>query len=365
MGILRKIFRYRLTAVFFVIGQLLMLFTEFGALGIYNKAYYKEQDRRNALYNSRIQLDVTTTKNMENFSYVTDGIDSTNVILAGKISVGISELGSSYRCEVILTANEPLKFELSQGRLPGTDISDSGFPEIAVGKNKVKAASYIDGYPCLTIEGEVYRIVGVLGSEKSDYWDDKVILSYNTLGENAKKVIQQNRNFVINIVSESEIEDEVLSKVYGNIKSLDNNCVIEATRINADNDSTVNETLHRENLRTNIIAYIFCIINCMIISEFWILQRRKEFAIKKLLGMKNVRLIMEFVENIAALDICALFIFLCVYVCTRLAGAELIVIDISARTVIFTLLSFAVSMLATLIYPTFKILRGRETYRYI
>lgn len=44
------VFRYRLTACFFIIGQLIMYVTIFGALGIYNKAYQKEADRLAALY---------------------------------------------------------------------------------------------------------------------------------------------------------------------------------------------------------------------------------------------------------------------------------------------------------------------------
>lgn len=43
----------------------------------------------------------------------------------------------------------------------------------------------------------------------------------------------------------------------------------------------------KENMQVNVITYIFCVLNSMIISEFWIIQRRKEFAIKKALGMKN------------------------------------------------------------------------------
>lgn len=44
--IMQNVFRYRLTACFFIIGQLgVMYVTIFGALGIYNKAYQKEADK--------------------------------------------------------------------------------------------------------------------------------------------------------------------------------------------------------------------------------------------------------------------------------------------------------------------------------
>ena len=42
--IFRKIFRYKLTSIFFIIGQLIIYITIFGALAVYNRAYDKEKD---------------------------------------------------------------------------------------------------------------------------------------------------------------------------------------------------------------------------------------------------------------------------------------------------------------------------------
>ena len=58
--IIQNVFRYRLTACFFIIGQLIMYVTIFGALGIYNKAYQKEADRLAALYKNRIEMSVVS-----------------------------------------------------------------------------------------------------------------------------------------------------------------------------------------------------------------------------------------------------------------------------------------------------------------
>ena len=58
--IIQNVFRYRLTACFFIIGQLIMYVTIFGALGIYNKAYQNEADRLAALYKNRIEMSVVS-----------------------------------------------------------------------------------------------------------------------------------------------------------------------------------------------------------------------------------------------------------------------------------------------------------------
>lgn len=59
---IRKIFRYKLVSIYFILSQLIVLTAVFGVLQIYNKAYAKEQDRLNAIADNRIQLDITTTK---------------------------------------------------------------------------------------------------------------------------------------------------------------------------------------------------------------------------------------------------------------------------------------------------------------
>ena len=63
MKILKRLFRYKLTAIFMIIGQVIVLFTIFGALGVYNKkAYNKENDRLRSLYKNVIQMQITASK---------------------------------------------------------------------------------------------------------------------------------------------------------------------------------------------------------------------------------------------------------------------------------------------------------------
>ena len=77
--IIQNVFRYRLTACFFIIGQLIMYVTIFGALGIYNKAYQKEADRLAALYKNRIEMSVVSLNKSDILSACTDGVTEGNI----------------------------------------------------------------------------------------------------------------------------------------------------------------------------------------------------------------------------------------------------------------------------------------------
>ena len=82
--IFRSVFRYRLTATFFILGQLLVYFTIFGALNIYNKAFQKEEDRVKFQYSNRISLEITDNNKKDIITNCTQGVSDGNVILAGK-----------------------------------------------------------------------------------------------------------------------------------------------------------------------------------------------------------------------------------------------------------------------------------------
>ena len=77
-GILRKVFRYKLISVFFIVSQLVMFYSVFGALSIYNKAYAKEQDRIDSLYKNDIEMNITTGNANDMFKYVANGADAGN-----------------------------------------------------------------------------------------------------------------------------------------------------------------------------------------------------------------------------------------------------------------------------------------------
>ena len=69
-GILRKVFRYKLISVFFIVSQLVMFYSVFGALSIYNKAYAKEQDRIDSLYKNDIEMNITTGNANDMFKFL-------------------------------------------------------------------------------------------------------------------------------------------------------------------------------------------------------------------------------------------------------------------------------------------------------
>ena len=277
--IFRKIFRYKLTSIFFIIGQLIIYITIFGALAVYNRAYDKEKDRINAVYKNRIELEINMSKKVDFMSFFADSTNTGNAVISGKLALGILELGTSVRSELIILSYELMNFKLESGRLPGENAKN-GRLEVAVGRNKAKFATVENGKKYLVIEGDRYEISGILGSDKSDYWDNKVVLNIACLGDKTLNSLMKKMSYTVELGSNSYELDDTYKTVYGNIKSIDQDSVIKAKKLISNGESTLEKSMAKENMQVNVITYIFCVLNSMIISEFWIIQRRKEFAIK-------------------------------------------------------------------------------------
>lgn len=360
--IFRKLFRYKLISIFFIASQLVMFYSVFGALSIYNKAYAKEQDRINSLYKNSIEMEVTTGNANDMFTYIANGVETGNLLISGKLSLAFAQIGRNTKCEVIVKGNEAFPYQMISGHIPGTVESDKGKRLIAVGRYKYKDAYESGGVMYVTIENEEYEVCGIIGSNDSDYWDYTMVLNMACMGENVLEKIKSKGTYTIQLSSNLENIDNSYSNVYGNIKSVDNSSQISSKRINSIGNGEMLKNLSSEGMKTNIIVYIFCILNCLLISEFWLLQRRKEIAIKKIYGLSNIRIIADMAANILFMCLAALFIFIVSAGFINSVMTRTNIIDIDLTGIIVMFVAIIIILAFFMVYPIIKILRNDSLY---
>ena len=370
-ALLRSVFRYRLISAFFIISQLVMFYAVFGVLSIYNKAYAKETDRLQSMYKNRIQLDVTVGNSQDMFNYISNGVEDGNMILGGKLSLSYAQISANTRCEVILKSNEELPYKIIPGEV-GNFRNDvfleraivgerlrlaMGLPcRIAVGRYKYKDAYEMDGKKYVTLENEEYEICGVIGSSTSDYYDYKMVLNIDCLGTNVLKEICRKDSYTIELSSNITSLDNSYSAVFGNIRSVDAKSQINAKKLNSKGESDVVKALQGENMKINVMVYVFCIFNCLLMSQFWLIQRSREIAVKKIYGMSDSRIIGAMACNILALSETALIIFAVSAVIINAVTAGAGIITVNLTTLLTTIVAIAVTIILSMAYPVIKIL---------
>lgn len=356
-SVFRYLFRYKLISIFFIVSQLVVYSAVFGALAIYNRAYDKELDKLDGIYKNRISMDVTTISDRDILTYAGMDMEQGNLIIAGKLSLAFLEQGANNRSEVIIKNNEEMPYPMISGRLPGGENGDVGKRLVAVGRGKLQYAYEENGRKYITIESESYEIVGVIGSERSDYWDYKLVFNMSCIGENVYETLVRTGSYTLELASNKEDLEKAYTEVYNNIKSVEGSAVIESKKMNSLGDNYVAKSLETESMKTNVLVYIFCIFNCMLMSEFWIIQRRKEIAVRKVCGMSDKQILLEMAGNMLSLCAVALVLFLVGSVCINLLTGTEIIIIMRPITVLGVALAMILIISLSMGYPIYKIMR--------
>lgn len=356
IAMLKGLFRYKMISLFFVVSQLVIYLAIFGALGIYNRAYNKELDKRDGIYKNRITMDIVTIADKDILTHAGLDMAQGNLLAAGRLSFAVAEMGRNNRVEVILKTNEEHPYPIISGRLPGSEPDDQGKRLVVLGRDKLQYTYEKDGIRYITLESESYEVVGVIGSERSDYWDYKIVMNIECVGSNVKRKLIDNGNYTIELSSDKYNLDDAYKEVYSNITSIDKMAVIESKKMNSMGDNYATESLHQENVRVNLLVYIFCIFNCMLLSKFWIIQRSKEIVIRKVCGMSNGQIIKEVATNLVGISIFSLVVFLVVSQTVNILFKTQYVVY-TPITLVGVIGAIAIVIVFTMGYPIWKIMR--------
>ena len=291
-------------------------------------------------------------------SACTDGVTEGN-IRAKKVGLYYTERKSSTVApEIILAVNEELPYVMESGRIPGTSEEDYGKRLVALGRSQYRYAYEENGKHYVTFENETYEVTGVIGNEGSDYSDNMIVFDNRCLGDNVRKTVNELKEYTIMIDSNTVELNDTYEKVYNNVYGADINCAIESRSVSGNGQSTVEKTLQKENIRINKVVYIFCILNCMLMSEFWIIERNKEFAIKRTYGFGQLRLIGGIARDILILGSASLVIYVVVHLfAAGVLGIKLYTISWNLRLIASVLFINLTALVCTIIVPVYRIMR--------
>lgn len=125
-------------------------------------------------------------------------------------------------------------------------------------------------------------VKGILKSKNTELLNYKIILDY--IPGKTSKLIESHNTYVVNVGSNVNVLDDALFQFYDEMK---NNCEVYFEK-NDNSNIEVGSASEEENFY--MIISVFAIVNCIIISEFWIIRRKKEMIIRKLWGFSDFKI---------------------------------------------------------------------------
>ncbi len=200
---------------------------------------------------------------------------------AVEISLFLDDIGYCYMSEVIISANDYL-YPIVKGSYPSKSRLDSGEPCVILGKELHKYTYKKNGKQYIKICGDEYEVTGYISMYESSVLDHRIILFNGCLSPGVKDDIRYyfNSTGIVCIVGfdsgEKEIVENGLSKL---CKEYENSLMYD-NYVRFAESSKVEEQhiLYAKEL------FVFALLTLIMFGSLWMLQLRKEIAIRRAFG---------------------------------------------------------------------------------
>ena len=274
----------RVTTWLMIIGFTISLTSVLEGIGIINSVLYASRAATNYAFTSQLQVTLTGSIDggwdMETLLSGTQGVTTSEGIMMYLDSVP-DVAGCSWT--VLLSNNgEHLKQPLKWGQLPGLDSY-----EIAIPDTFEEYAEKKNNELFLKVQGIDYRVVGVFDTAQSAE-AGLFLIGYRSLPEAIYTELFEEETFSFTIKSDLVNTYEQIEIIKQNIEVNDIPALISAREV--DIETPILLTMENTGLSLSFSIYLFSIANCLVVTNYWIITKRQDMAIRKAFGWSNKNL---------------------------------------------------------------------------
>ena len=297
-----KNIRYPISSIFMIVGYILGFIAMYNGLALYDYCIKYERDINEYEYKHCKKVQLSSLDGINHIS-TSPLINSSRYIyyLKDEVLLYFDNDKKERLVDILFSVNENTNYCMQEGRIPNLNDIKEGKNVVSIGK-ELKASTYTKGKKrYINIYSTPYEVVGIIGTGISKAQDYKVVTYYQCLDKRSKEEISL-VDMNVTVASNSEnIDLNGLIRYYEKNKNVNLDIVSE--------DVLEDMVLSDERARATFyfLTFAFCIFNCIIVCEFWIDQRRREFAIRKAYGYSNGKII-----NIVALSLVKHIVFSCI-----------------------------------------------------
>ena len=126
-----------------------------------------------------------------------------------------------------------------------------------------------------------------------------------------------------------------------------------------DSDTPIYLTMQNTGLSLSLAIYVFSVANCLVVTNYWIITKRRDMAIRKAFGWSDGQLIRTIISEMAGTLAISLVISICLLAALKNWNATMFSIELTPFFVLGTcgLLLFTLS--ASVLIPVIRILKIR------
>lgn len=123
----------------------------------------------------------------------------------------------------------------------------------------------------------------------------------------------------------------------------------------AGSDLPIIQTMQNTGLTLSISIYCFSILNCFVVTNYWAITKRQNFAIQKAFGWTNKQLIGQICQNMLVILLISLAISSTLLFLTTYIENDIMTIRLSPVFVVETVLLILITLVFSMIIPIKRI----------
>ena len=279
----RKIaFRYPVSDTFMTIGFVLTFMALFFSRSILsgNESLREDKDRYGYRYSQVVNI---FWEDLDELKKKFDD-QETGIYSLERVTVLVNDGGYSQLSKVLLSAREDLT--LSFRECTETEPWKLEEPCVIIGRAHEKYCYIRDGRKYIRLQNLEYLVTGITGTDDSSMQDNNIILFADNIGENLRSIIAVPSTPEILICSNKESISSIAERLGSDTEE-------EPLSLNQNSTKDQNSYIYAAETNNTLmnVIYMFCMVNCFVISSLWIGERAYEVALRKNLGYSTGQLI--------------------------------------------------------------------------
>lgn len=216
---------------------------------------------------------------------------------------------------VELSHDDECGYDIKEGR----NISESDIREgnqvVVIGQDVDDYTQTIEGKRYLKICNDYYEVIGEFAPLSQGGRDMRIMVNYGSMTEDSKSIFFDiiNENFIYHGLDFKIMGDDGISAEFKELAvKISENYAAEfaLSSSGSDENQTIDDMFLKLSFVLNIVMYIFCATNCIVITELWIYKRIKEMAIRKTYGYSGLRIFGFIFKNMFGLSVVSLIVSL-------------------------------------------------------
>lgn len=350
---MKKVFRYGYSTLYVLVGMIVSFFV----FNYYHSAKQidinEEADRENYHYNYELAVMISGDSfELDSLNY--EELDDCNISIVDQMMYFDAAAGC-YMTDIVLNGREFI-YPIVKGHYPYEEelASNTGCAVIGIKMKKYTFRKNENDY--IKICGDDYLVTGYISAVDSVVFDYRTILYYECLGEGVTRDLEYFRDMPgwILLLQSNTLEAKTMNKIL-------NPNIDDGTYYMSVSDDyehfTASGTVRKEYKSLSVIVYIFSVITIILVIEYWLICRQKEFAIRKAYGYSSVNLFFRLMGELVFYIVVSIVVSEAIMLILNLIEKEAVIFAVSDFSVrlIFAVRYMAITVPILLLRPAIKL----------